>query len=191
MSKVGGTGGLPRRLPGRLVPPLVLLPLALHVQGRHQLPALRLEALGGRKGAAALAPKHLHAQGAGGELVGRELQGLLAAAARRRERLKAQGDLRRVALAVHRHHRLGEAPSRAAVDEEQGLRGRRRAAAEWVRRRRLGACWPRERPPGSGRGVGRQGAASGRAARTWNAGARRARLLTCQATLSAALAAVE
>lgn len=126
MSKVGGAGGLPRRLPGRLVPPLVLLPLALHVQGRHQLPALRLEALGNRKGAAALAPKHLHAQGAGGELVGRELQGLLAAAARRRERLKPQGDLRRVALAVHRHHGLGEAPSSAAVDEEQGLR---RAAA--------------------------------------------------------------
>ncbi len=123
MSKVGGAGGLPRRLPGRHVPLLVLLPLALHVQGRHQLPALRLEALWRRKGAVALPAKHFHAQRAGAELVGRELQRLLAAAAARRcERLEAQRDLSCAALAVDRHRGSSEAPSRTAVDVQQGLR---------------------------------------------------------------------
>lgn len=145
MSKVGGTGGLPRRLPGRLVPPLVLLPLALHGQGCHQLPALRLKALGRRECAVALAPEHLHAQRAGAELVGRKLQGLLLAAARRRERLEVQRDLRRAALAVDRHQGLGQAPSCTAVDEQQGLRQRRAAGGE---RRRAASTWRQPAPFG-------------------------------------------
>lgn len=105
MSQVGGARGLPRRLSRRLVPPLEALPLALHVERRGEVAAVRLERVRRRKVGAPASPKHLHPVRVLGDLVQGQAQGLgprgrlrVAGAGGRLQLLEGQGDGLRAAV---------------------------------------------------------------------------------------------